>query len=160
MKKKRRIYTDTSVIGGCFDPEFATWSNGLFKDFENGIYQPVLSNVVALEIESAPQHVIDKYFELSNSAEFIEITNIVVELADLYIEKKILTEKHYDDASHIALATVYEVDTLVSWNFRHIVHLDKIPLFNAVNLEQGYKMISIYSPREVTTYGNDTEVPK
>ncbi|OAD22198.1 hypothetical protein THIOM_002003 [Candidatus Thiomargarita nelsonii] len=119
-----------------------------------------MSNVVALEIESAPQHVIDKYFELSNSAEFIEITNIVVELADLYIEKKILTEKHYDDASHIALATVYEVDTLVSWNFRHIVHLDKIPLFNAVNLEQGYKMISIYSPREVTTYGNDTEVPK
>jgi hypothetical protein len=44
MLKKLRIYVDTSVIGGCFDPEFATWSNGLFKDFEKGIYQPVLRN--------------------------------------------------------------------------------------------------------------------
>ena len=40
---------------------------------------------------------------------------------------------------------------LVSWNFKHIVRFDKIRLFNAVNQEQGYKSIEIYSPREVTT---------
>jgi len=54
---------------------------------------------------------------------------------------------------HIAIATVAEVDVLVSWNFRHIVRLDKIRLFNAVNLELGYKQLTIYSPREVATYG-------
>ena len=152
MKKKRRIYTDTSVIGGCFDPEFATWSNGLFKDFENGVYQPVLSEVVAHEIKSAPQHVIHKFLELSNyDAEYVHITNIVMELTKLYIDRKILTEKSYYDANHIALATVYEVDILASWNFRHIVRFDKVQLFNAVNLEQGYKMISIYSPNLITT---------
>lgn len=53
---------------------------------------------------------------------------------------------------HIALATVSEADVLVSWNFRHIVHLEKIRLFNSVNLEYGYKPIQIYSPREVATY--------
>lgn len=41
---------------------------------------------------------------------------------------------------------------LVSWNFRHIVRLDKIRLFNAVNLEQGYKPLTIYSPREVISH--------
>jgi len=54
---------------------------------------------------------------------------------------------------HIALATIAEVDVLVSWNFKHIVRLDKIRLFNAVNLEQGYKSLTIYSPREVISHG-------
>lgn len=51
---------------------------------------------------------------------------------------------------HIALATVAEVDILVSWNFRHIVHFEKIRQFNAANLEMGYRTIGIHSPREVT----------
>ena len=55
----------------------------------------------------------------------------------------------------LALATIAEVDVLVSWNFKHIVHLDKIRLFNAVNLEQGYKPLVIYSPREVARYDDN-----
>lgn len=154
MLKKLRIYVDTSVIGGCFDPEFATWSNGLFKDFENGIYRPVLSETVAFEINRAPSRVIEKYFELlSYQVEIVEITPEVVALADLYVARNILTEKCYDDTTHIALATVHHIDTLVSWNFRQIVHWDKIRRFHAVNFEQGYQLIPIHSPREVTTHG-------
>jgi hypothetical protein len=60
------------------------------------------------------------------------------------------------DMLHIAVATVAGVDLLVSWNFKHIVRFDKIRLFNAVNLEQGYNPLSIHSPREVTTYGRES----
>lgn len=56
---------------------------------------------------------------------------------------------------HISLATVAETDMLTSWNFKYIVRFDKIRAFNAVNIENGYKKIEIYSPREVTTYGKD-----
>jgi predicted nucleic acid-binding protein len=154
MMKKFRIYVDTSVIGGCFDPEFATWSNGLFKDFENGIYRPVLSEIVAFEIEKAPTEVIEKYFELLNcQIEIIDLTHEVTQLANVYLERQILTPKYLDDARHIALATVHNIDMLVSWNFRHLVHVDKMRRFNAVNLELGYRVIEIRSPREVITYG-------
>ena len=54
--------------------------------------------------------------------------------------------------THIALATLAEVDALVCWNFKHIVRLEKIRLFNAVNAELGHKVLSILSPREVTTH--------
>jgi hypothetical protein len=64
----------------------------------------------------------------------------------------ILTPKFYNDLLHIALAPVGQVDVVVSWNFRHIVHFNKIRLFNAVNIEQGYRSIQIFSPREVTTH--------
>ena len=86
--------------------------------------------------------------------EFVEITEAAEELAGSYVQRGILSPNFSDDALHIALATVAYVDVLISWNFKHIVHLDKSRLFNAVNLELGYKSIQIYSPREVTHYGN------
>ena len=73
----------------------------------------------------------------------------------MYQQRGILTPKYYADGIHIAFATIAEVDVLVSWNFKHIVHLDKIRLFNAVNLEYGYKPLVIYSPREVASYATE-----
>ena len=73
-------------------------------------------------------------------------------LAAKYQEHRMLPETYTADALHIALATVAEVDLLVSWNFKHIVRFDKIRLFNAVNREAGYKEIEICFPREVTRY--------
>jgi hypothetical protein len=154
--KRLRIYIDTSVIGGCFDPEFSEWSNSLMKDFAVGTFIPLLSDVVAAEIGDAPEAVRLRYDDLLRSEhEFSLVTEDVIELADAYQRRGILTPKFYDDGLHIALASVAEADLLVSWNFRHIVHFDKIRLFNSVNLELGYKPLQIYSPREVTKTEED-----
>ena len=154
--KQQRIYTDTSVIGGCFDDEFAEWSNGLMQDFRLGLLTPVLSVVVAAEIAPAPEPVREQYAELVGlGAEMLDLSDDVRDLAAAYNARKILPPKFSNDALHIALATVAGVDVLVSWNFRHIVRFDKIRLFNAVNIEQGYKPVQIYSPREVTSHGKE-----
>lgn len=154
--KIQRVYLDTSVLGGCFDPEFAEWSNGLIRDLQIGLFKPLLSQVTAAEVEDAPEPVQLLYAELLTlDPEMIEATENALELADAYQARNILTPKFYDDGLHIALAIIAEADVLVSWNFRHIVRFDKIRLFNAVNLEYGYKQLQIYSPREVTTYGTE-----
>ena len=79
-----------------------------------------------------------------------------MDLLATYEAHGVLSPKFRSDMLHIALATVADVDALVSWNFKHIVRFDKIRLFNGVNLEQGYKPLSIHSPREVTTYEKDS----
>jgi len=151
--KVTRIYLDTSVIGGCHDQEFAPWSNGLMKDFQLRNYTPVISELTFEELTFAPEAVKETLRQLvENDPEIIEISEQALELAEIYLDRKILTPKYRDDARHIALASIANVDVLVSWNFKHIVHYDKIRLFNAVNIEQGLKMIDIYSPREVTNY--------
>ena len=156
--KIQRIYIDTSVIGGCFDDEFAEWSNGLVADFRTGIFQPLLSEVIAAEIADAPEHVQAVYAELvSLNADVLTIDESALGLADEYQKRRILTPNFYDDGLHIALATVAEADLLVSWNFKHIVRFDKIRLFNSVNIEFGYKPLQIFSPREVTTYGQEED---
>jgi len=139
------------VLGGCFDAEFSEWSNSLIKDFLAGTFVPILSDVLAAEIQDAPEAVRRKYEDLTRSEhKFVVVTQETIELAEAYQRREILTPKFYDDGLHIALASIAEADLLVSWNFRHIVHFDKIRLFNSVNLELGYKPLQIYSPREVT----------
>ena len=148
-----RIYIDTSVLGGCFDPECASWSNGLMRDFRAGRLVPVLSDVTAAEVASAPAPIRDLHQKMLGLAgSVLPLTSAVLALVAQYETKKILNAKFRPDMQHIALATIAGVDALVSWNFKHIVRLEKIRLFNAVNVELGYPVLSIRSPREVTTY--------
>lgn len=150
----QKVYVDTSVIGGCFDPEFKTWSCALFQDFKKRNFIPVVSEITAAEIEDAPLSVRKQYQTLLDfDCVVLSVDEYVIELAEVYQKRKILTPKYFDDGLHIAIATINKIDILVSWNFKHIVHYDKIRLFNAVNLEIGYKPIEIYSPMEVATYG-------
>jgi len=155
--KKPLIYLDTSVIGGCYDQEFSQWSNGLVEDIRNGHFAFATSEIVALEIVRAPDHIQVLYGDLvENCAPFMCIPNReVLELVDAYLGHGVLKQDYRNDMLHIALCTVHGIDVVVSWNFKHIVRFDKIVKFNAVNIEQGYKPIAIYSPREVTRYGKD-----
>lgn len=151
--KVQRVYVDTSVVGGCFDAEFSPWSLGLFEDFRLGTLAPVVSAVVTAEIQMAPGVVRAKYDELVRfGAEELMPSAESLDLASAYLARGILTPKYAADGQHIALATLSGVDLVVSWNFKHIVHFDKIRLFNAVNLERGYRPVEIRSPREVTNY--------
>ena len=148
--KKQRIYVDTSVLGGCFDAEFERWSNKLLDAFRRGEYIAVLSSVTAAEVEQAPSQVKQVHAELIEvGAELLAVSAEVMDLLGKYLDKKILGPKFQNDMLHIAIATISDADVLVSWNFRHIVRLDKIRLFNSVNIECGYKPLTIYSPREV-----------
>lgn len=157
--KTPRIYLDTSVLGGCFDPEFSAWSNGLVQDFHAGHFIPVLSDLLATEIGRAPERVQVVHRELLGMPrqQSVVISTDALKLLAAYEDHSVLGPKYRADMLHIALATVADVDLLVSWTFKHIVRFDKIRLFNAANIEQGYKPMVIHSPREVTTHGRDAD---
>jgi hypothetical protein len=73
-------------------------------------------------------------------------------LADTYISEKVVGKTSLEDCRHIALATIYRVDVLASWNFKHIVNLDRIKGYNSVNYRLGYPMIEIRSPKDLLHY--------
>ena len=146
-----RVYIDTSVIGGCFDEEFAEWSNLLITQIAKGLKIAVVSDITYQEIELAPEFVQRKLFDLPEV--FIEMITTSDEtefLAEQYIKAKAVTRKYYEDALHIANATIHKVDVVASWNFKHLVNLDRIRKYNAVNLKEGYSFVDIRTPREIT----------
>ena len=88
--------------------------------------------------------------------ERIRLTQEAANLADQYIQAKVVGQTSRADCQHIAMATLAKVDVLVSWNFKHIVNLDKIRGYNGINYQLGYSMIEIRTPKEIINYDNTT----
>jgi hypothetical protein len=151
-----KVYADTSTIGGCFDIEFKEWSLALFEEYKQGIKTMMLSDLTIQELEFARDEVRNKINELENQHKIsIGVNDEAIKLAETYIIEGALTNKSYNDALHIALATLNNADVLASWNFKHIVNINRIRVYNSVNLKLGYKMIEIRTPREILNNSND-----
>lgn len=148
--KQLRIYLDTSVFGGCFDEIFRKESELLFQEIKNGKFTLVISGTTSRELNDAPQTVQDVLTGLPpEMVEIIDLSEEIYALRDAYLKAAVVGPASEADAEHIAAATVAGVDFVVSWNFKHIVHYDKIRGFQAINLLQGYEPIQIFSPKEV-----------
>ncbi len=147
-----KVYADTSVFGGVFDDEFSEASKAFFELVDERKFQLVTSPVVLAEIEFAPENVRQFFDEITTLAEFLEISSEAIKLRQAYIDAGIVSKNSIADALHVALASVASCSMIVSWNFKHIVHFQKIPLYRAINATKGYIEINIYSPQEVINY--------
>jgi predicted nucleic acid-binding protein len=147
-----RAYADTSVFGGVFDEEFEKPSKMFFDVVRAGDIKLLTSELVRQEIQAGPRKVQAFFEEMLSFAEVVGISDAVLELQRTYVNKGIVSKKYATDAMHVALATAAGARVIVSWNFKHIVNFQKIPMYNAVNASQGYHPIGIYSPLEVTGY--------
>jgi predicted nucleic acid-binding protein len=148
--KPLRIYVDTSVFGGCFDHEFAARSLTFFELARSGKVTVLVSGLVFDELGTAPERVralLDGFPR--ECLERVDVSDDVVALRDAFLDAKIVTAKSLYDATHVAAAVVAVADAIVSWNFKHIVRMDKVRQYNAVAVLHGYRPIAIVSPPEV-----------
>jgi hypothetical protein len=147
-----RIYVDASVVGGCEDAEFSQHSVRLMECFVRGESVLVVSNLTVQELATAPEAVRQRLASVPEGhIETLQLDAEASDLAEAYIAAGVLTSKMRADAQHIAMATVARVDVLVSWNFKHIVNLQRIHGYSSVNRRRGYPMLEIRTPREVLT---------
>ncbi len=153
---KPRLYFDTLVFGGVFDEDFEEISTLLFEKVRLGQIVCVYSDLSVSELSKAPENVKTHFNELPKEhLEFVEVTEEAFQLAEKYLEEKVVGKTSTDDCRHIATATINKVDYLVSWNFKHIVNVFRIRGYNSVNLKSGYIQLDIRSPKEIVN--NESE---
>ncbi len=149
----KKVYIDTSVVGGYFDYEFEFWTKLFFESVRKNEFQLVISELLIEELKYAPREIrafLDDFPE--HHKIYIELTNEVEDLAKLYINNGIVGVKSLVDCRHIASATINEIEILTSWNFKNIVNLNKIQLYNGINIQNGYRSVEIRTPREIVNY--------
>ncbi len=152
----KRVYIDTSVVGGNFDKEFSEDTLPFFKRVMNGEITIIVSDLLEAELLRAPEFVKELLDNLpETSKETIKLSEEAIMLADKYIEAKVVGRTSRADCQHIAIATLCHADVLVSWNFKHIVNLDRIRGYNGINFQNGYQMIEIRTPKEIFSYGDE-----
>jgi hypothetical protein len=144
-----KVYVDTSVIGGILDPEFQFITRRFFRLCFGGHYKAVVSNVVSDEISFAPEPVQRFFNRLGHVADAVSITPEATLLAHRYLRHGKFSPRLEIDCTHVALATLNHIGIIASWNFKHIVNLDRIRVFNSVNSKLGYPLLEIRSPRDL-----------
>jgi predicted nucleic acid-binding protein len=154
---KPRLYLDTSVFGGLFDEEFEDFTRPLFERLQNGEFTLLYSTVTQEELNSAPLMIQEAVKKIkSGNTVFLEPDSEAVELATQYINERVVGQTSFTDCLHIALATINHADYLVSWNFKHIVNIQRIRGYNSINIKNGYKELEIRSPRDFMIYEEDS----
>ena len=149
-----KFYVDTSVWGGHEDEEFEEWTLPFFEQARKGNFVIVISDLTLRELLPAPERV--RKLTKTIPDEFLEVISLnekAESLASAYRNEGVLTQKFESDAQHIAMATILKVDSLISWNFKHMVNFFRIKQYNSINLKFGYQTIDIRTPKEVI-YGN------
>jgi len=153
---RKRVYIDTSVVGGYFDKEFLEDTIPFFDRAISGEICIVVSDLLIAELLNAPPLVKNLLKTIpTQNIENIRLTDEASILADKYIEAKVVGKTSRADCQHIAMATLSKADVLVSWNFKHIVNLDRIRGYNGINYQSGHNMIEIRTPKEIKQYGKE-----
>jgi len=148
--KKERYYLDTSVWGGVDDHEFKVDTARFFYMVKNKPIILLYSELVERELAfGAPKEVKDNFLSLTGYTKRVEITDEIRMLAEKYVSAGVVGKTSLEDCIHIAAATVHRADALVSWNFKHIVNVDRVKGYNAINVMLGYQALEIHSPSEV-----------
>ena len=157
--KKLKMYLDTSIISFVYAddaPEKQSLTNEFFRKYLS-VYDVRVSSLVLTEIENTNnialrnklKSVIEKYDLPVINAES-EDQEKIFDLARMYLKERIIPQKKFDDAVHVAICVYYEFDILLSWNFRHLANIDKQIRVNAANKKQGYlKELYLLNPMEV-----------
>jgi len=152
--KTPRIYLETTIFNFVFadDAPEKTWATiKLFEEIKAGRYVPYASYYVIDELNKAPEPLRSDMLNLFDRYGIItlEAQEEAANMAGIYLKEGVIPPSHKMDALHLAIATVMEMDFIVSWNFKHIVKRNTILATGAINLREGYKPLGIFSPMEV-----------
>jgi predicted nucleic acid-binding protein len=158
--KITKVYLETTIFNFPYAddaPDKKQAALTLFDEIKAGKYQPYTSGYVIEELVKNGEPKQSKMLQRITDyhIEVLPYSDEVERLADRYIAEGIIPASHELDARHIAATSVYRLDSILSYNFRHIVKHKTIKMVEAVNILEGYNKIDIFSPEEVIDYEGD-----
>ena len=154
--KRLQLYLETSVWNFYFAddaPEKQQATLQFFREIEKGGYEIFISDVVLEEIGNASFEKRRKLFQLIEQyhPENLLIHQEVLVLARKYLHDHALPKKAEKDAMHVAVATSYEMNALISWNLKHLANLRRMEKQNGLNHAEGFtKRLELITPMEVS----------
>ena len=157
--KKLSLYLETSFWNFIYAddaPEKRDATRRLLKEIKEGCYDIFVSEHVLAEISRTPD--LKKRTLLEDSVRELNPTLLpanreVEELTAAYVRANFVSAKASTDLAHIAYASAYQCDVVVSWNLKHIVRLKTKVAVNGINKQLGYREVEIVVPEEVVGYG-------
>jgi len=150
--KKESLYLDTSVPSAYYDKRAKERKDATIKFWKEALphYQVYVSEITVKELDDSKDENLRKRLRrLIKGFKILKSNKKIRDLARVYIERGVFSERYVDDALHVAITTFYEISYLVSWNFEHLVKVKTRKWVNSVNTLEGFTEIEIVSPQEL-----------
>ena len=145
-------YLDTSTFGALVDDEEferVKTTQMLFDRIQSGIIRASTSIITLEEIAQAPESAQTRIQPSLNTLPILDESEASISFANELVARNVLTEKFRDDARHLGIAVVEDMDAIISWNFRHMVNPARRRQIQSACLMLGHRPIDIISPLEV-----------
>ena len=157
--RKQKVYLETTIFNYYFD----TTKNAqpvtvaFFEAIGSGQFEGYTSAYTYEELNKAPEPIRSDMLRLIEKYHItvLNTSDEVIQLAGHYMANNVIPPKKDYDDFHIAIASVNEMDIILSYNFKHINKLKTKAMIPAVNQQLGYRDIAIAQPEEVFDYGID-----
>ncbi len=156
--KRLQLYLETSVWNFYFAndaPEKRESTIQFFQLIQQDMYDIFISQVVLDEIQNASPAKQSVLYQLIQryQPEELMLNDDVLLLAERYIQEQALPARATEDAKHVAVATYYGMDAVISWNLKHLANLNRRRLIQGVNIKEGFSMpLELLTPMEVSYY--------
>ena len=108
-----------------------------------------ISQLVLQESAEGEKEAASERLRVIQNFQVLELRTEALELAESFISQNALPQKASDDALHIALATIYGIDYLLTWNCKHMANAEIQKKIAKIGLEQGYEIPTICTPYEL-----------
>jgi len=151
MKRKSKVYLDTSVVSALFDDKNPDRKELTTRFFDNiNKYDVYVSELTISEIDRTVDYNLKEAMEnVTRKLTVLPLTGDIKEIGDLYIKFGAVPGSFPEDAYHIAVAVFYEMEYILSWNFKHIVRVKTKDVVRMVNTLEELRQISIITPAEL-----------
>jgi hypothetical protein len=148
--KKLKIYLDTSIINFLYVDDSPEYRKATEIFFENVIAEnkidTYISNIVIDEINKTEDKnqrdillgTFEKYTNIRTLVAEGDIMNDIAFLGENYIKNDIIPKKKVADSFHVAYSTIFQMDILLSWNFKHLANINKEQKIIILNKTLGY----------------------
>ena len=108
-----------------------------------------VSQLVIQEATSGDKQAAQKRLNILKSIPVLELNEDVVSLARILIKEKALPQKAVEDALHISIAIIHEIDYLLTWNCKHIANAERQHAIAAVCYKKDFEPLIICTPEEL-----------
>lgn len=158
MRPRPLLYLETSVFGFYFDDEPRNALRresvrALFHQVGLGMLDAVSSPLTEAELSSTAEPLRSSLLALLDRFDVLQADEAeVTRLAGLYLAEGVIPAAEELDARHAAYATAGRADVIVSLNLKHLANEWAERRLNAVNLREGYPLVSIRTPEQVVMY--------
>jgi hypothetical protein len=149
---QKTVYVETTIPSFYYtlrdDPESVArmhWTRQWWTEYA-GLFSLATSAAVIDELRRGTSDRVEDRIALLGCAMILPVTDDVVEIADVYIKQRVMPRDPEGDALHMAIASYYKIDFLLTWNCKHLANARKFQQLRVINFELGLPMPVIATP--------------